>query len=417
MEVAVNSEIGKLGGVIIHTPGDEVENMTPKNAERALYSDILNLAVAGEEYSVFSSFLKTVTKVYEIKKLLTDVLMDEEVKTDMLYTICRNENAENVEDELIALEAGELTDLLIEGVELKIDNLTSFLSEERYSLSPLHNFFFTRDSSVALNNEVLICNLSNAVREREAIIMQTIFKNHPDLNCHIINPRFMPFFDAKVRMEGGDILIARDDVILVGTGSRTSTQGIDYLVDHYKQQNKRVNILVQELPLKPESFIHLDMVFTFLSEHKCCIYEQVILNQHAFQTVNITVDNGKVHSIKEEANLLRALKKLGMEMEPVICGGDNEDYIQEREQWHSGANFFAIEPGKVMAYRRNSYTLEAMSDSGFEILRAEDILSGKDTLPKGDCVITVPGSELSRGGGGCRCMTMPVRRESGSVSD
>ena len=44
--VNVTSEIGELEGVILHSPGPEVENMTPENAERALYSDILNLSVA-----------------------------------------------------------------------------------------------------------------------------------------------------------------------------------------------------------------------------------------------------------------------------------------------------------------------------------------------------------------------------------
>ena len=46
MNINVTSEIGELKGVIVHTPGREVENMTPQNAERALYSDILNLSVA-----------------------------------------------------------------------------------------------------------------------------------------------------------------------------------------------------------------------------------------------------------------------------------------------------------------------------------------------------------------------------------
>ena len=50
VEVNVQSEIGKLNGVIIHTPGEEVENMTPENAERALYSDIINLSIARKEY-------------------------------------------------------------------------------------------------------------------------------------------------------------------------------------------------------------------------------------------------------------------------------------------------------------------------------------------------------------------------------
>lgn len=62
LNINVHSEIGKLEGVIIHLPGAEVENMTPENAERALYSDILNLSVALPEYNNFAGVLRKFTK-------------------------------------------------------------------------------------------------------------------------------------------------------------------------------------------------------------------------------------------------------------------------------------------------------------------------------------------------------------------
>lgn len=411
MQVQVNSEIGELEGVIIHNPGAEVENMTPRNAERALYSDILNLSVANEEYALFKGILERVSKTYEIKDLLLDVLKIPEGKYKLLDDICKNENVFNIADHLFDLDEETLARQLIEGVPIVKNNLTNYLSDERYSLRPLHNFFFTRDSSVTVNDQVLISRMSSPVRDREALIMNTIFNYHPELKTPTMNPGLKIHNNSPIKIEGGDVHMAREDVILVGIGSRTTTQGVDFLIECLKESKIKRNIIVQELPLTPESFIHLDMVFTFLDKNQCMIYEPVVLNYHAYETLNITVDNGKVKSIKEELNLLDALKGVGFDLEPVFCGGEDE-WTQEREQWHSGANFFSFAPGKVIGYGRNTKTIEELNKNGFEILHAYDVLEEDINLDDyKKCVITIEGAELSRGGGGCRCMTMPVRRK------
>ena len=172
MKINLNSEIGEIEGVIIHTPGPEVENMTPQNAERALYSDILNLTVASREYSQFKKILKKVTTVYEVSNLLQTVLSDDKSKRELIYKICRNEGVENIAEDLLEKSPSDLSIELIQGVPIvKKSNLTNFLSESRYQLQPLHNFFFTRDASISINDKVLIGKLANKVREREAIIM------------------------------------------------------------------------------------------------------------------------------------------------------------------------------------------------------------------------------------------------------
>jgi arginine deiminase len=276
----------------------------------------------------------------------------------------------------------------------------------------LHNFFFTRDAAITFNNQVFIARMASRVREREALITEAIFRHHPLLSdTPIVNPLDAWRMNSNITLEGGDLLIARHDILLIGIGKRTRPEGVDFILEHLKTSKQDCHILVQELPLEPESFIHLDMVFTFVDQHHCMVYNPVVLNPNMFRTIHIQLEGGEVRKIEEPDNLLSGLKKLGMDLKPLSCGGNSDPWIQEREQWHSGANFFALSPGKVIGFGQNVYTMEEMNHNGFEIIAARDLLNGKKKLEDfGACVITIEGSELSRGGGGCRCMTMPIRR-------
>jgi arginine deiminase len=378
MKTCINSEFGKLEGVIIHQPGSEVENMTPENAERALYSDILNLSIASKEFAQLEGVLKTVTSVFYVKNLLADILNDENVKMKLLNEICKNEGNVGNPNQLAENQAKNLANFLIEGVVLEKNNLTNYLSNERFLLRPLHNLFFTRDSAMGMNDHMLIGKMANPVRERETLIMEAIFNHHAIFETKTLNPANPKpeiTINPKSTLEGGDFQVASENVFVIGTGVRTSTQGIDFIIENLKLiKTETQHIIVQELPSTPESFIHLDMVFTFLNTDSCMIYEPVITKMNRLRTIHIQIDNRKVTKIEENPNILVALQKVGIDLKPVFCGSKTDSWIQEREQWHSGANFFAFAPGKVIGYERNSHTIDELSNNGFEVLKASDVI-------------------------------------------
>lgn len=404
-EVNVSSETGRLRAVLLHRPGVEIERMTPLNAAHALYSDILNKTLVDGEYSNFCGVLEKWTDVYYVEDVLEELLKDSEIRRQLVEASCRMDHCEACVAELMGWEAGRLAKVLIEGLE---NPQWDGMSENRYLLKPLYNLFFTRDASSTVYKRVLINSMSFEVRERETLIYEAIFRHFFKvdlLNAMAWNP--------EARTEGGDVQIASPDLLCIGQGIRTNAKGIDYLAKQFAREREKFNILVQELPQYPESFIHLDMVFTFLGKHECMAFEPMLKKNGLFagmDTTLITIENGKV-SYTEVPNMVKGLEKLGWEIEPVI-GGGSDPWEQLREQWHSGCNFFSLGDGKIVGYRRNTQTINALDKAGFAVLNAEDIVSGKVNMADYEkFVAAFPGSELPRAGGGARCMTMPILRD------
>lgn len=409
-KVCVNNEFGPLRGILFHRPGIEIELMPPHASADALYTDLLSQPIAEKEYALFNGIFQRWKEVYPqgcdifyIDTLLARALADTELRSKLVESSLESNNR-HLADMLLQMDDDVLAKTLIEGYE---DPEWDGNSNSRYLLEPLYNLFFTRDAASTLYETVLINSMSFHVRHREALIFKAIFESVlPAATMRAAD------IDPEARTEGGDITVAAHNTLCIGQSIRTNRKGIEFLANHYANTREEFNIVIQELPHSPESFIHLDMVFTMLGAHRCMILEPMLHKKGIFadkHTTLVTIRGGKI-SYTAVPNILEGLHRAGHDVEPLFCGG-TDPWRQLREQWHSGANFFALDNERVIGYRRNTHTINVLNKAGFDILNAEDIISGKERMADHKSfVATFPASELPRAGGGARCMTMPFRR-------
>ncbi len=409
-KIAISSEIGQLNTVIIHRPGAEMENMTPGTANEVLFDDILNLELALEEHRQLTGVLSRVAgQVLEFSDLLRDILSDDKVKLSLLTEVCSLHNHNELVDDLMGLSADALSRQLFEGTLLEKNTLERFISASNHAIPPLPNAFFTRDAVMCVYDKAVIGSMAHRVRLTEALLLKAVFKHHPMLSGHGFHFDGTQRKSEEVTIEGGDLLVIRDDLILLGYSERTSARAIDRIARSLSQDKSSLDIVVVELP-KIRATIHLDMIFTMLDRDVCMVFPQLITGANKCKAYHMQCGEGQIRKISEYSGVPKALAHFGLRPQFVNCGGD-KPFAQEREQWTSGANFFTFAPGHVIGYKHNKATLDALDAAGFEIIDALDIINNDLKFePSKKAAIAIEGSELSRGGGGCRCMTLPVHR-------
>ena len=451
----VSSEIGKLKRVVVHTPGQEIRRMTPALRHDLLFDDILYLDLAKHEHDAFKRIISVIVPpedVLDSADMLREVLDDDGARQALIESVCKLQGGTDAERDLLwrELQEAEPAKLAHWFVEGKMDpgrksDLTAYLSEMPYQLPPIANLMFMRDPCAVVNDGLVVGNMKFPARQRESLLMRSVYRAHPKAGgASSERPpmwfdRLAPYnlsspqpLDKTATIEGGDVLVIRSDVVLVGVSERTSPEAVDLLAKGLAKGGKVKTVYAVIMP-QQRSTMHLDTIFTMLSHDDFLVYPPLIMPGGGEQVgiVRITIkSDGTTQLAPVRKSLIACLEEeLGRPLNPIFCGGNSRLY-QEREQWTDGANAFCLRPGLIIGYERNEQTYRALESEGYRIVQEGDIVKWQveagserkwitnqpliDEIrahPERKYAIKISGLELSRARGGPRCMTMPLMRE------
>ena len=399
--IQVRSEIGSLRRVLLHRPGQELENLMPDTIQRLLFDDIPYLKLAQEEHDRFCQVLRDCgAEVVYLEDLTAEALSDPAVKRQFVLDYIRDAGIHGekrtgmIADYFLAMSTRNMVLQMMAGVR-KADirgygrkNLTDYLGDYYpFVVDPMPNLYFTRDPFACVGDGVSIHRMYAHTRDRETLFARYIFRHHPEYG------RVPLLYEPgdEHTLEGGDILVLSHRVAAVGISQRTHPVAIELLAKRLLQEeNGFEQVLAIDIP-KARSFMHLDTVFTMVDRDKFTVHPNIreelrlfVLERGEHGRLSITEEHGKLEDVlREHLDLDRVTL--------IPCGGDSP-IDAAREQWNDGSNTFAVAPGKVVVYDRNHTTNRLLADHGIQVL-------------------PIPSSELSRGRGGPRCMTMPLRRD------
>ncbi len=407
MAINVTSEIGQLKKVLLHRPGKELEHLVPDELSRLLFDDIPYLKVAQQEHDFFANILrKNGAEVLYLEDLVADTLRQSSaLKAQFIAQFIEEGGsiAQRYKNELMELLFGiederEMVLKTMAGVTIselshgEADSPLTALTrnKDHFVLDPIPNLYYQRDPFASIGNGASVHAMYSVTRRRETLYGDYVLRHHKDFAGQV------PFYYHRgepFSLEGGDILNLSKEVLAVGISQRTMPEGVETLANNiFADENTNIRkILAVEIP-SVRAFMHLDTVFTQVDHDKFTVFPGILDGLRIYEVT--AGDRKGTLKVEERGNDFVGALCDNMPVDDVTlihCGGKDRA-ASEREQWNDGANTLCIAPGKIVVYDRNYVTNEILRDHGLQVLE-------------------MPSSELSRGRGGPRCMSMPIWRE------
>lgn len=517
MELGVTSEVKALKKVLIHSPDGGIGKVLPSKAQEWLYEDIVDLAKMQGEYDVFKKLLLSyldvpslvnwfvkehenqqpqsdsiewqATKrgswmrpdhsdfinsanVIEVQRVISDMLMEDGLRHEMVASICALENCSYSVQQILlntkddqngklwkgsydkAYYCRQLAKVLLSG-QLKYYKPDSDKAIVEQVFPPVPNFVFTRDISIMIGQYVLLSKAAETSRSRESILTKYVmlnyfFKDRPDRVVEINNDMEYLLGDeqerenARITIEGGDVMMVAKDHLLVGCSERTSINAIDKIIKHLfrlrDDDGKKVlnKISVVVIP-KKRTMMHIDTIFTMVDKRTWVLYGPLSKLKSLNWTVNYRENLHRISDVREsDADNIKIVRyknemltdedglqrykedntsfesfedlftDIGMndygyeedDMRFIYCGNpdittevnETEEWddistskmdgypFNDREQWTDACNVVAIKEGLVIGYDRNHETCKAFQRVGFKIVEAVKLLERLKTV-------------------------------------
>ncbi|EAW2451565.1 arginine deiminase [Salmonella enterica subsp. diarizonae] len=400
--IHVYSEVGTLKKVLLHRPGEELNQLHPDYLQDMLFEDTPYLPVAQQEHDAFATALRdNGVEIVYMRDLFEKAMFTRKARVEFVGEFLEASNVpslilkKTIEAYYLSKEGEVFTDAILQGVRrdaIKIpeSSLANYIqSDYPFLVDPLSAIYYMRDNSISVGNGSIISRMSKKFRARESILLKYIHKYSGEFDQSCI--KYWLDEDVTYGIEGGDVAVLSDKVVAIGCSERTTFGAIEHIAEKlFKSGFERV--LVFDMVEKKRATMHLDDIMTMIDydkfiinammndREKVNIYQLTQENNH----LQITPMNG---SLKEIFEYVLAVDNVTL----ISCG--RGDLVQGiREMWNLGANVLTIAPGKVIAFARNDITNQQLTELGIDVIR-------------------IPDSELVKGRGGPRCMSMPLYRE------